>query len=257
VVLNLLFMQTKKTIPLLIFLLFLLATGFSQTNIRVSNLLAEADTLITAGKLTEALGKAEDALAISGNNKLAQQYRINIYYLMQNNKESLRFADEALKRYPQDPDFLYLRGIINNSTGKYGKALDDFSDALTSAKQEDLYKIYLNRGISYHYLLEYDQAMSDFSKAIELNDTAASVYHGRAMLNYEMKDYAAAVQDFNKVIGLGQENAAIFFNLGMSYFRLEEKDKACPLLQKSCSMGNKNACRMSLMECVKAIPEVH
>jgi len=64
------------------------------------------------------------------------------------------------------------------------------------------------------------------------------------------------VDDFNKVLELGQENSAILFNLGMSYFRLEQKEKACPLLQKSCTLGNKNACRMSLMECVKAIPEV-
>jgi tetratricopeptide (TPR) repeat protein len=98
--------------------------------------------------------------------------------------------------------------------------------------------------------------MADFTKAIELNDTVASVYQGRGMLHYEMKDYTAAVDDFNKVLELGQENAAILFNLGMSYFRLEQKEKACPLLQKSCSLGNKNACRMSLMECVKAIPEV-
>jgi tetratricopeptide (TPR) repeat protein len=175
---------------------------------------------------------------------------------MQNDKEALRYADDAIKKYPNDPDFLYLRGIINNSAGRYGKAVDDFSAALGSEKNENLYKIYLNRGVAYHYLLEYESAMTDFTKAIELNDTAASVYQGRAMLHYEMKDYAAAVDDFNKVLDLGQENATILFNLGMSYFRLEQKEKACPLLQKSCTLGNKNACRMSLMECVKAIPEV-
>jgi tetratricopeptide (TPR) repeat protein len=246
----------KKLTLLITLFLFLWTTGIPQTSARISLLLAEADSLITGNRLQEALTKTEEALSVSGSNKTAQQYRINIYYLMQNDKEALRYADDAVKKYPQDPDFLYLRGIINNSAGRYGKALDDFTIALESAKREELYKIYLNRGVANHYLMDYESAMSDFSRAIELNDTAASVYQGRAMLHYEMKDYTAAVDDFNKVLELGQENAAILFNLGMSYFRLEQKEKACPLLQKSCSLGNKNACRMSLMECVKAIPEV-
>jgi len=42
----------------------------------------------------------------------------------------------------------------------------------------------------------------------------------------------------------------------MAYYRLEEMDKACPNLNKACSMGNVNACRMSLMECAKAIPTI-
>jgi tetratricopeptide (TPR) repeat protein len=246
----------KKLTLLMTLFLFLWTTGIPQTSVRITRLLAEADTLITGNKLQEALAKTEEALSISGSNKEAQQYRINIYYLMQNDKEAMRYADNAIKKYPHDPDFLYLRGIVNNSTGRYGKALDDFTAALESGTKGELYKIYLNRGISFQYLQEYESAMTDFTKAIELNDTAASVYQGRAMLHYEMKDYSAAVDDFNKVLELGQENSAILFNLGMSYFRLEQKEKACPLLQKSCTLGNKNACRMSLMECVKAIPDV-
>jgi tetratricopeptide (TPR) repeat protein len=250
------FIHIKKSSFLFLLFLFTCVTSFPQSNTRVSGLLDEADTLIAVNKLTEALMKAEEALSVSGNDKRAQRCRINIYYLMQNNKEALRFADIAIKNDPQDPDFLYLRGIINNSIGKYGKALDDFTSAIESAKNEELYKLYLNRGVAYFNVLEYESAMSDFSRSIELNDTVASAYHGRAMLNYEMKDYAAAVDDFNKVLKLGQENSVILFNLGMSYYRLEEKEKACPLLQRSCTMGNKNACRMSLMECVKTIPKV-
>jgi tetratricopeptide (TPR) repeat protein len=246
----------KKSTSLIFLFLFTWATGFPQDNTRITGLLEEADELMAVNKLGEALTKTEEALAISGSDKRALQYRINLYYLMQNNKEALRYADEALKRDPQDPEFLYLHGIINNSIGKYGKALDDFTEALKFARSDDYYKLLLNRGVAYHNLMEYESAMDDFTQSIELNDTVASAYHGRAMLNYELKDYTAAVNDFNKVLEMGQENAAILFNLGMSYFRLEEKDKACPLFQKSCTMGNKNACRMSLMECVKAIPEV-
>jgi len=228
-----------------------------QDNPEVNRLLKEADALIAASNLQEALAKAEQAISLSADDRKAQQYRINILYLMQNFKDALKYADEAHDRYPRDPAFLYLRGITLNALGKYSKAINDFSMALAASEyNKDIYKIYLNRAVAYHNLLEYELAMADFTKSIELNDTVASAYHGRAMLNYEIKDYAAAVKDFNKVITLGQENDVVFFNLGMSYFRIGEKENACPYFQKSCSMGNKNSCRMSLMECIKNIPTI-
>jgi tetratricopeptide (TPR) repeat protein len=228
-----------------------------QDNPEVNRLLKEADALIATSDLQGALAKAEQALSISANDKKAQQYRINVFYLMQNYKDALKYADEAHDLYPRDPAFLYLRGITLNALGKFSRALNDFSMALAASEdKKDIYKIYLNRAVAYHNLLEFEMAMADFTKSIELNDTVASAYHGRAMLNYEIKDYDAAIKDFNKVIMLGQENDVVFFNLGMSYFRLGEKENACPYFQKSCSMGNKNACRMSLMECVKNIPTI-
>jgi len=76
------------------------------------------------------------------------------------------------------------------------------------------------------------------------------------MVNYELHDYPAAIKDFQHSLEFSEGNAALYFNLGMSYYRLNEKENACPNFNKSCSMGNTNACRMSLMECAKAIPSV-
>ena len=78
-------------------------------------------------------------------------------------------------------------------------------------------------------LLEYEQALADFSTSIEHNDTVASAYHSRAMVNYELHDYSAAVNDFLKALDLSEGNSALYFNLGMSYFRLNEKDKGLSL----------------------------
>jgi superkiller protein 3 len=246
----------RKFAIVFVFYILAFAPGYTQTEQQILSLLKESDSLIAANKLTDALAKTEEVLAPDPFNKKALQNRITIYYLMQNYKESLRLANEAINYKPDESEFYYWRGIINNSLEKYNRALDDFTNAIDKGKKEDLYKVYLNRGIAFHYLLEYEPAMADLSRSIELNDTVASAYHARAMLSYELKDYNASINDFNKVMELGQGNAVSFFNMGMCYFRLEEKDKACPMFQKSCTMGNKNACRMSLMECVKAIPKV-
>jgi tetratricopeptide (TPR) repeat protein len=184
-------------------------------------------------------------------------FQINTYLQMNNDKDALRYAEEGIGKFPDNPDFYYFRGIINNQKGKYSRALDDFDYAIGLPASGNSYKYYMGRGISHLNLLEYDLALNDLSKSIELNDTVASAYHSRAMVNYEMHDYSAAVEDFLKALDYFDGNSALYFNLGMSYFRLNQKDKSCPYFHKACTLGNNNACRMVLMECAKAIPTVN
>lgn len=236
-------------------------TGFSsdlqsQENSRVQALLAEADKLTATNALEPALDKTREALRLSPSSIQALQRQINIYFLMKNDKEALRCAEEAIDSHPDAPDLYYLRGVIHNSRGKYGKALEDFEVGLSLKPGENEYKYYMGRGVSHLNLMEYEQALSDFTDAIARNDTLASAYYSRAMTSYEIKEYTSAVTDFLKALDFTTGNAALYFNLGMSYYRLEEKDKACPYFHKACTLGNTNACRMALMECAKALPAV-
>lgn len=228
----------------------------AQEDDRIQALLTQADILIAENKLPEALTRTLDAIEIAPSSLPALQKRINIYFLMNDEKESVRYADEAIRQYPDVSEFYYLRGIINNARGKYIRALDDFDKGINLNPQENLYRYYLGRGVSHMYLLEYDMALNDLTASIEQNDTVASAYHSRAMVNYELRDYAAAVSDFLKALDYSEGNSALYFNLGMSYYRLNDKIKACPYFHKACTMGNTNACRMTLMECAKAIPVI-
>ncbi len=242
-----------------LFILILLLPAFhgtAQEDARINAWLAEADGFISENKLDDALAKTQDAIGIAPSNLPAIQKRINIYFLMNNEKESVRYVDEAIREYPDVAEFHYLRGVINNERGKYIRALDDFNQAINLQSSGNLYRYYLGRGVSHMNIMEYDQALADFTSSIEQNDTVASAYHSRAMVNYEIKDYPAAVEDFLKALTYSEGNSALYFNLGMSYYRLNEKEKACPYFHKSCTMGNTNACRMTLMECAKAIPVI-
>ena len=250
-------LKSIRATGLVVCIFFFTVSGLvAQDEARISTLLGEADALIASNNLQGAMEKTTQALAISPDNTNALQKQINIYFLLEDEKESLSLADKAIRLHPEVPDFYYLRGIINNAREKYVRALDDFNNAINLQTSGNQYRYYLGRGVAHLNLLEYEQALADFTTSIELNDTVASAYHSRAMANYEMKDYAGAVSDFLKTLDYSEGNAALYFNLGMSYFRMEEKDKACPYFHKSCTLGNTNACRMALMECAKFIPAV-
>jgi tetratricopeptide (TPR) repeat protein len=246
----------KNFLTLSLLLIMISPVLVAQDETKVKALLSEADACIGKNLLPEALDKTKEALQLSSGNLLALQKQISILFLMKNDKEAMRQTEEAISRFPNEPDFYYFKGVINNSREKYERALNDFDRGIAMNPTVNLYKYYLGRGVSHLNLLEYDLALADFTSTIEMNDTVASAYHSRAMANYELHDYTAAVTDFLKALEYTAGNSALYFNLGMSYYRLNEKAKACPYFHKACTLGNTNACRMALMECAKSIPAV-
>jgi protein O-GlcNAc transferase len=245
-------MKQALIIPII---LFIYLEASTQENPRIDLLLKEADVKLEESDFNGALEKVESALDLSPQNIIALEKRINIYYQMNEIKEALKYVNEAISKFPAEGELYYLRGLIYISRKKYYKAINDFNKVFELQQPVEFYKVYLNRAVANTNLQEYELAIEDLSKSIELNDTNASAYHSRGMVYYELKDYNLAVNDFKKAINLSHENPVTYFNLGMSYYRLEDKESACPYFHKACSLGDKNACRMAFMECAKNLPK--
>ena len=79
-----------------------------------------------------------------------------------------------------------------------------FSCASTPPKQNESRdaKFYNNRGAAYGEKGQYDQAISDFNRAIEINQRYTMAYNNRGIV-YRLKGrYDQAISDFNKAIGI-------------------------------------------------------
>ena len=91
-------------------LMLLPAVMHAQDNSKVQSLLAEADACISRNDLNVALDKTREALLISPESIPVLQKQINILFLMKNDKEAMKEADDAISQYPSEPDFYYMRG---------------------------------------------------------------------------------------------------------------------------------------------------
>jgi tetratricopeptide (TPR) repeat protein len=74
--------------------------------------------------------------------------------------------------------------------------------AATQEVKEDA-DTYYNRGNAYEKKGQYDKAISDFTKAIEINPRHADAYYSRGVVYYYKKDYEKALDDFYKAQKLG------------------------------------------------------
>lgn len=73
---------------------------------------------------------------------------------------------------------------------------------------------YVNSGLTKYYMKQYDEALKDLSKVIELDTFNYYAYNNRGIVKYELKDYQGAIEDFNKSIELNPFYAHPYFNRG-------------------------------------------
>jgi TonB family protein len=87
---------------------------------------------------------------------------------------------------------------------------------------------------------EYDQAVVNYTKAIDLNAKEPSIYMSRGLVYYNRKFYELAIADYQKVIEIDPKEQMAYFYRGDSYEKLGELQKAANDFKKVLEMDADN-----------------
>jgi tetratricopeptide (TPR) repeat protein len=141
--------------------------------------------------------------------------------------------DRQLRQYPQgsgkylgliadtsqEPSFYANRGATYLKQGQYQQAISDYSRAIELDPKNAV--TYSNRGGGYFELGKYQEAVADHTKAIELDPNQGGYYTSRGNSYHLMKDYQRAFADCDKAISLGSKDPAGSYNCrGNALFRM-------------------------------------
>ena len=85
---------------------------------------------------------------------------------------------------------------------------------------------YNNRGIDYGEKGEYDLAIKDFTKAIELNPEFAEAYNNLGNVYDDKGDFDKAIVNFNTAIKFKSDFVDAYVNRGVAYGKRDEFNKA-------------------------------
>ena len=91
---------------------------------------------------------------------------------------------------------------------------------------------------------DYDQAIHDYNKVIEVNPRYAEAYNNRGIAYFYKGDYDQAIRDSTKAIEIGPRYAGAYYNRGAAYAKKGENDQAIRDLKKACELGLEAACRL-------------
>jgi tetratricopeptide (TPR) repeat protein len=239
-------------IALLISIFFINTQLFGQADLFKIEL-AKADSYIALKNYPEALKLIEGVLEIEPLYLDALEKKVNVMLINNDSKTLLKEIEELISQNIQQPEYYYIRALINNYKEHVSKAVEDLDDAIYYQMPEEyLDRVYLNRGVAYYKLGKFDKAEMDFRAALEINPRYATVYHSWGMLDYELNRFEEAVKKFNKAVQYGDEQPILYYNLGMSYKRLGDMKKACQSFNIACTKGGyKDACKLYFLQCAE------
>lgn len=117
---------------------------------------------------------------------------------------ALKF-DSALMLVPHSKAMLVNRANARIEIKNYQGAVDDCTKAIEM--DFSLAEAYFIRGYAYAMQKEFTLSMADFDNAILLDNTHTDAYYNRAVLRRELKDYAGACRDIDIAIQMGYTKA--------------------------------------------------
>jgi tetratricopeptide (TPR) repeat protein len=112
--------------------------------------------------------------------------------------------------------------------GNDDEAIRLFTRAIASGElsRRDLGIAYYNRGNVWYYKGDYDKAIADYTKAIEINPQYASAYENRGLAWADKGDYDKAIADYTKAIEIDPKYAKAYYKRGLAWEKKGDLNKA-------------------------------
>ncbi len=154
-------------------------------------------------------------------------------------KESVTLWDDVLKKYPNFPKAYLNRGQGYSDRGEYDKALSDYTKALELNPRYA--EAYYNRGNVHRKREEFVQALSDYTKALELNPRYAEAYYNRGNVYGRREEYDKAISDYTKAIEFNPQYLEAYMNRGTTYLFKEEHERGISDFKKAIEINPRYA----------------
>lgn len=138
-------------------------------------------------------------------------------------ENSIELYSDIIKKYPDSYVALNSLGAEHMLYGNTQLAYKYLDKAISSSPE--YYKGYYNRGLLNFKANHPEEAIRDFTKAIELKQYVKA-YVGRGNAYYRQKDLSRAMADANEALRLEPSNARAAFLLANCYDDLNQLDKA-------------------------------
>ena len=119
--------------------------------------------------------------------------------------------------------------------GEFNKAIENFTKSIELKNDWEI--PYFYRAVSYQALEEFDNAMIDYSKALSINDRMTDAYYNKAKIALSRKDIPnpdinKAIEDLNKALELDEKFVDALFVMAAAYKKLGDYHKSLEYLEK-------------------------
>jgi tetratricopeptide (TPR) repeat protein len=131
------------------------------------------------------------------------------------------------------------RANVYLGMGEYEKAVAEYTKALQL--DPDHVAARYNRGLALAQLGEPARAIAEFTEVIERRPSYAEAYYRRGLAHATLGDLDAAIADYDRAIELAPENAAMYNSRGNAHFKQGEQAAAIADYDRAIQLNPESA----------------
>ncbi len=148
----------------------------------------------------------------------------NLSLLKLNNSNNIsKFNKSIGQGFGYNSRDYYNRGVKKSNSGDYQEAINDFNKAIEL--KTNYTEAYHSRGLAKFGLGDKQEAVQDFNQAIILNPDYIQAYSVRGICNRELGNMQEAINDFDKLITISPD-LKIYHYRGLAKFDLGDNEGA-------------------------------
>ncbi len=146
-------------------------------------------------------------------------------------QQALQWCDAQLQQQPQQPDYLFQKGIALSKAGRFAESLEVWN-VLVDA-HGNVAEYWEERALVWHKTGRNAAALADFEKAVQLEPDNPYRYACRAYIKDKLGDVAGAVADYLLVVEMDPADDVAQNNLELlqaklAYLERQQQQFATP-----------------------------
>jgi tetratricopeptide (TPR) repeat protein len=193
------------------------------------------------GHLRDALGYFEHAaqLGLEQAKEFAQQARIKIAFQLVHSAKSRNDIQTAVQEFLFMADVGFISTALELKPKNLPTNEPSWNERISWLWEMNTPKTaeeYFRRGVAFHSLEKYEQAVGDFSRAIELDSTMLKALIGRCGSYFYLDNYQAAIDDCNRALEIDPIFAPAFYHRGFVYGQMRQWEIALADLDKAIEL---------------------
>ncbi|REJ43634.1 MAG: tetratricopeptide repeat protein [Microcystis flos-aquae DF17] len=171
------------------------------------------------------------------HSSILQQQSV-VYRYLENYEQALTVINQAISLVPNNPNHYNEKWGVLSELKRYDEGLAAINQAIHLAPRAAWYG---NRGVLYYNQQKYELALSDYSKAIDINPNLADAYNNRGNLYKDLQKYDLALSDYSKAIDINPNDALAYNNRGNLYYNQQKYELALSDYSKAIDINPNDA----------------
>ena len=145
-------------------------------------------------------------------------------------------------------EYFFNRAQDKFELANYEEAILDYDKALELSPTE-ICLVYSMRGNAKRNLGDFEGAISDQNKALNYDPLYADGYFNRGSAKFQKGDFNGAIEDYSQVIKINPKDSDAFFNRANVKKEIGDMKDACEDWRKAVDLGDEEAAKLLQENC--------